>query len=172
MTDTITPNQRHEVMSHIHSKNTRPELKVRHWLWSHGYHYRLNVLGVPGKPDIVMRRYRTAIFVNGCFWHGHEGCENFRMPKSNIDFWKNKIERNRERDKHNYQILRENGWQVIIIWECKLTKKLFDITMQEVEVLLHDYCLSTISSKVKEYIKVDEDEIQMAAEAECDYGEL
>ena len=71
MTDRLTPSQRHYVMSRIHGKGTKPELKVRHWLWRHGYRYRLNVKSVPGKPDIVMRRYRTAIFVNGCFWHGH-----------------------------------------------------------------------------------------------------
>jgi len=171
MTDHFTPTQRHLVMSHIRSRNTKPELKVRKWLWSHGYRYRLNVKGVPGKPDIVMRRYRTAIFVNGCFWHGHEGCEKFKMPKSNVEFWEAKIRRNRERDCQNYQILKENGWQVLVLWECELTKKSFEATMQKVEVMLHDYCLKTISPKVKEYIRVDEDAIQMAAEAEADYGD-
>lgn len=171
MTDHFTPTQRHLVMSHIRSRNTKPELKVRKWLWSHGYRYRLNVKGVPGKPDIVMRRYRTAIFVNGCFWHGHEGCEKFKMPKTNVEFWEAKIRRNRERDCQNYQILKENGWQVLVLWECELTKKSFEATMQKVEVMLHDYCLKTISPKVKEYIRVDEDAIQMAAEAEADYGD-
>lgn len=171
MTDHFTPTQRHLVMSHIRSRNTKPELKVRKWLWSHGYRYRLNVKGVPGRPDIVMRRYRTAIFVNGCFWHGHEGCEKFKMPKTNVEFWEAKIRRNRERDCQNYQILKENGWQVLVLWECELTKKSFEATMQKVEVMLHDYCLKTISPKVKEYIRVDEDAIQMAAEAEADYGD-
>ena len=171
MSDRLTPQQRHINMAAVHSKNTKPELVVRHWLWSHGYHYRLNVKGVPGKPDIVMRRYRTAIFVNGCFWHGHESCEKFKMPKSNIDFWKTKIKRNQERDRQNYQILKENGWQVLVLWECQLTKRLFETTMQEVEVLLHDYCLATISPKVKEYIRVDEDDVMMAAEVEFNYGE-
>jgi len=118
-----------------------------------------------------MRHYRTAIFINGCFWHGHEGCDNFRMPKSNIEFWEAKINRNRERDKHNYQVLHDNGWQVIVLWECRLTKELFETTMQEVEILLHSYCLATIGSKVKEYIRTDEDDVMMAAEAEYDYGE-
>ena len=118
-----------------------------------------------------MRRYRTAIFVNGCFWHGHEGCEKFKMPKTNVEFWEAKIRRNRERDCQNYQILKENGWQVLVLWECELTKKLFEATMHKVEVMLHDYCLKTISPKVKEYIRVDEDAIQMAAEAEADYGD-
>ena len=86
MPDRLTLQQRYANMAAIHSKDTKPEIKVRKWLWSHGYRYRLNVKGVPGKPDIVMRRYRTAIFVNGCFWHGHEGCEKFKMPKSNVEF--------------------------------------------------------------------------------------
>lgn len=172
MTDTMSASQRHHCMSCIHSSATKPEIKVRHWLWSHGYRYRLNVKGVPGKPDIVMRRYRTAIFVNGCFWHGHEGCDKYRIPKTNVEFWETKIKRNRERDRQNYQILKDNGWQVLVLWECQLAKKLFETTMQEVEVMLHDYCLKTISPKVKEYIRVDEDAVQMAAEAEADYGDL
>lgn len=171
MVDHLSSTQRHLCMSHIHSRDTKPELKVRKWLWSRSYRYRLNVKGVPGKPDIVMRRYRTAIFVNGCFWHGHEGCEKFKMPKTNVEFWEAKIRRNRERDCQNYQILKENGWQVLVLWECELTKKSFEATMQKVEVMLHDYCLKTISPKVKEYIRVDEDAIQMAAEAEADYGD-
>ncbi|MCR5192588.1 MAG: very short patch repair endonuclease, partial [Bacteroidales bacterium] len=97
MTDIITQQQRSYIMSHIRSKDTKPELAVRKWLWSHGYRYRLNVKSVPGKPDIVMRPYRTAIFVNGCFWHGHD-CGKSRMPKSNTDFWEAKIARNRNRD--------------------------------------------------------------------------
>lgn len=153
----------------VHSQNTKPELKVRKWLWSHGYRYRLNVKGVPGKPDIVMRRYRTAIFVNGCFWHGHEGCDKF----NNVEFWEAKIHRNQERDKHNYQILQDNGWQVLVLWECQLSKKQFETTMQEVEILLHSYYLATISHnhKVKDYIRIDEDDVPMAAEAEEEYGD-
>ena len=93
MPDILTPQQRHRCMSRIRSKATKPEMAVRRWLWAHGYRYRLNVKSVPGKPDIVMRRYRTAIFVNGCFWHGHEGCSKFVMPKSNTAFWQAKITR-------------------------------------------------------------------------------
>jgi len=164
--DKLTSQQRHDNMAAIHSKDTKPELKVRKWLWSRGYRYRLNVKGVPGKPDIVMRRYRTAIFVNGCFWHGHEGCEKFKMPKTNVEFWEAKIRRNRERDSQNYRILEENGWQVLVLWECQLAKKVFETTMQEVEVMLHDYCLRTISPRIKDYIKIDEDDVLMAAEKE------
>ena len=152
--DKLSPSQRHLCMSHIHSRDTKPELKVRRWLWRHGYRYRLNVKGVPGKPDIVMRRYRTAIFVNGCFWHGHHvtmshddslecrveslesvksvellGSECCKIPKSNTDFWVNKIRRNQERDKQNYQILHDNGWQVLVVWECWLTPSKIESTM-------------------------------------------
>ena len=136
MTDHLTPEQRHLVMSHIHGKGTKPELKVRQWLWQHGYRYRLNVKSVPGKPDIVMRKYRTAIFVNGCFWHGHsvevrgeslevrgDGLSCCRIPSTNREFWVNKIKRNQERDQKNYQLLQANGWQVIVVWECQLTAK-------------------------------------------------
>lgn len=173
MTDKMTPNQRHYCMSQIHSSGTKPEILVRRWLWSHGYRYRLNVKGVPGKPDIVMRHYRTAIFVNGCFWHGHKGCDNFRIPKSNIDFWENKIKRNQERDNQNYQILKANGWQVLVLWECTLTNKLLETTMQQVEVKLHSYYLATINHdhKVKDYVRIEEDDIPMAAEAEEEYGD-
>ena len=85
MSDVLNPQQRHRCMSHIRSKATKPEMLVRRWLWAHGYRYRLNVKSVPGKPDIVMRKYRTAIFVNGCFWHGHEGCKQFVLPKTKIE---------------------------------------------------------------------------------------
>ena len=135
MTDHLTPDQRHLVMSHIRSRNTKPELMVRQWLWQHGYRYRLNVKSVPGKPDIVMRKYRTAIFVNGCFWHGH-GLTPFpspdgegkgvrsccKIPETNREFWVKKIRRNQERDLQNCQLLRDNGWQVITVWECQLRK--------------------------------------------------
>ena len=140
MTDRLTPQQRHLVMSHIHSKGTKPELKVRRWLWTHGYRYRLNVKSVPGKPDIVMRKYRTAIFVNGCFWHGHERC--CKIPQTNRNFWVKKISRNQERDQENYRVLNENGWQVIVVWECQLKPQRLEQTMLEVELLLNERFLS------------------------------
>lgn len=140
MPDVLTPAQRHRCMSHIRSKATKPEILVRKWLWAHGYRYRLNVKSVPGKPDIVMRKYRTAIFVNGCFWHGHENCKQFVMPKTNTEFWQNKIENNRARDQRNYDILLQNGWQVIILWQCYLTKEKLENTMQSVALALnHNY---------------------------------
>lgn len=179
MTDTMTPEQRHRCMSHIHSKDTKPELKVRRWLWAHGYRYRLNVKSVPGKPDIVMRPYRTAIFVNGCFWHGHgvqleathlesiERVENSaccKIPMSNREFWVKKIRRNKERDQENYRVLQENGWHVIVIWECQLTPRRLEHTMREVELLLNDNLLSLYRRKPLPYTFDEEEPLPMAAE--------
>lgn len=133
MSDKMTPQQRHYCMSRIRGKATKPELKVRQWLWSHGYRYRLNVNSVPGKPDIVLRRYRTAIFVNGCFWHGHESCGQYVVPKSNTDFWVAKVKRNKKRDQQNYKDLHDAGWNVIVIWECQLKNNIIEGTMRGVE---------------------------------------
>ena len=144
MSDVLNPQQRHRCMSHIRSKATKPEMLVRRWLWAHGYRYRLNVKSVPGKPDIVMRKYRTAIFVNGCFWHGHEGCKQFVLPKTNTAFWRNKIEYNRARDQKNYDTLINAGWQVIVLWQCKLTKQELEPTMQSVAVALNQNLLRSI----------------------------
>lgn len=129
----ITEQQRHYIMSRIRGKATKPELLVRSWLWHHGYRYRLNVKSVPGKPDIVLRRYRTAIFVNGCFWHGHEKCGKYSVPKSNTEFWVTKVTRNKERDQRNYKDLYDSGWHVIVIWECQLKKNSIEDTMRGVE---------------------------------------
>lgn len=167
MTDKMTPEQRHLCMSHIHSRDTKPELLVRRWLWSHGYRYRLNVKGVPGKPDIVMRPYHTAIFVNGCFWHGHEGC--CKIPQSNRDFWVNKIRRNQERDQQNYQILQENGWHVIVIWECQLKPDRIKETMLRVETMLCDYFLALHRPKMVLYPTTEDAPLPMAAEKENEY---
>ena len=169
MTDKLTPAQRHLVMSHIHGKGTKPELKVRQWLWRHGYRYRLNVKSVPGKPDIVMRKYRTAIFVNGCFWHGHPTC--CKIPQTNREFWVNKIRCNQERDQKNYQVLQENGWQVIVVWECQLKPKCIEQTMTEVELLLNEKLLSLYSHHVPvNYQTEEEGPLPMAAEELNTYG--
>ena len=179
MTDKMTPEQRHYCMSHIRSRNTKPELKVRQWLWRHGYRYRLNVKGVPGKPDIVMRRYHTAIFVNGCFWHGHHmevrgerlevrggELECCKIPQTNREFWVNKIIRNQQRDQQNYQLLKDNGWQVIVIWECQLKTDRLERTMGEVELLLNEKLLSLYQTR-KPFIyhqNEDDNNLPMAAE--------
>lgn len=144
MPDVLTPAQRHRCMSHIRSKATKPEMLVRRWLWSHGYRYRLNVKSVPGKPDIVMRKYRTAIFVNGCFWHGHEGCKMFVLPKTNTEFWQAKIEQNRTRDTRIYDELMLAGWQVIVLWQCNLNKQELETTMQSVAVSLNQNLLRIV----------------------------
>ncbi|MBO4370830.1 MAG: DNA mismatch endonuclease Vsr [Paludibacteraceae bacterium] len=136
MPDTLSPAQRHRVMSHIRSRGTKPEIKVRRWLWRHGYRYRLNVRSVPGKPDIVLRRYHTAIFVNGCFWHGHERCGKYRLPKTNTAFWETKINRNRERDQADYQALLAAGWYVMVVWECQLQGGRIEAVMRRVQAQL------------------------------------
>lgn len=171
MTDTMSPSQRHYCMANIHSSGTKPEMLVRHWLWNHGYRYRLNVKGIPGKPDIVMRRYHTAIFVNGCLWHGHENCFNYRKPKSNIEFWEKKITRNQERDQKNYRTLQENGWQVIVVWECQLAPKRIEQTMSNVEVLLNEKFLSLHQKHMIVFYRPSEDDQNhpMAAETNPKY---
>ena len=109
-------------MSMIKGKNTKPEEMVRKFLFSKGMRYRKNVKTLPGKPDIVLKKYKTVVFVNGCFWHGHENCKYFVMPKSNTEFWSEKISRNITRDNTTYQALTKLGWNVIIVWECELKK--------------------------------------------------
>lgn len=122
MSDTLTPAQRHRNMAAIHSDSTRPELKLRHALWRLGFRYRMNDRKLPGKPDIVLPKYRTVIFVHGCFWHGHKGCKFYTVPKTNTDFWTAKIARNQERDQEVWRKLEAKGWNVIIVWECELKK--------------------------------------------------
>lgn len=122
MADVHTPKQRSYNMSRIRNKDTKPEELVRKYLFSQGFRYRKNDARLPGKPDIVLPKYKTVIFVNGCFWHKHEGCKYFVWPKNNADFWKNKIESNVTRDDKNYQQLKELGWKVLIIWECELKR--------------------------------------------------
>lgn len=120
MADVLTPQQRSYNMSRIRNKNTKPEEIVRKYLFSRGFRYRKNVSKLPGKPDIVLPKYKTIIFVNGCFWHKHEGCRYFVWPKNNADFWKKKIEGNVERDRYDYKLLEDLGWHVIVVWECEL----------------------------------------------------
>lgn len=119
MTDNHTKEQRSYNMSRIRSKNSKPEVIVCKFLFSKGFRYRKNVKKLPGCPDIVLKKYKTVIFVNGCFWHKHD-CPQFVWPKSNRDFWITKINRNAERDVNNYNQLISKGWKVIIIWECEL----------------------------------------------------
>lgn len=110
-------------MSQIKGKNTKPEETVRKYLFSHGFRYRKNDRRLPGTPDIVLPKYKTVIFVNGCFWHGHEGCKYFVYPQNNAEFWKNKIKTNIERDLMKEKQLTELGWRIVTIWECQLKPK-------------------------------------------------
>ena len=130
MADVHTPEQRSYNMSRIRGKNTKPEELVRKYLFSQGFRYRKNDARFPGKPDIVLPKYKTVIFVNGCFWHAHEGCRYFIWPKSNVNFWKRKINGNVERDLRNHQLLNEQGWNVIVVWECQLKKTTINETLQ------------------------------------------
>lgn len=107
-------------MSRIKGKKTKPEEVVAKYLFANGFRYRRNVKGLPGTPDIVLKKYRTVIFVNGCFWHCHEGCKWFVLPETNAEFWKKKFDCNRERDKQNYKKIQDDGWNVIIVWECEI----------------------------------------------------
>jgi len=131
--DTVSKEQRHYNMSRIHGKDTKPEIAVRSYLFKNGLRFRKNDKRLPGSPDIVLPKYKTVIFINGCFWHGHEGCTYFRIPKTNTQFWQDKINRNRERDNDNYQQLKKRGWRVIVVWECELRKaSVVDYTLEKI----------------------------------------
>lgn len=120
MPDRMTPEQRRRCMRAVKGKNTRSELIVRKFLFSKGLRYRVNVSRLPGTPDIVMRKYKTVIFIDGCFWHGHKDCNNYRPPQSNEDFWRRKVNMNMARDYRVSVELRLMGWRVIRLWECML----------------------------------------------------
>ncbi len=141
MADVHTPEQRSYNMSQIKGKNTKPEELVRKYLFSCGFRYRKNDKRLPGSPDIVLPKYKTVIFVNGCFWHGHDGCKYFAWPKSNTEFWKNKIEANIARDKKTIAELEKLGWNVIVVWECELKNSSKEITLQKLilKIISHIY---------------------------------
>jgi DNA mismatch endonuclease (patch repair protein) len=130
MTDTHSKEVRSRNMSHIRSKDTKPEVAVRKYLFSKGFRYRKNVKTLPGCPDIVLPKYKTVIFVNGCFWHKHD-CSRFVWPLSNEDYWREKITRNVTRDRENYEQLKKIGWNIYVVWECQLKKKDFETTMNK-----------------------------------------
>ncbi len=118
--DNHTPKQRSYNMSQVKSKNTSPEKIVRSILHNMGYRFRLHKKDLPGKPDIVLTKYKTVIEIQGCFWHRHKGCKNATTPRTNVEFWNSKFESNVERDKKNQKKLKELGWNVIILWECEI----------------------------------------------------
>ena len=183
--DRLTPQQRHSNMAAIRSKDTKPEMIVRRGLWSRGFRYRLNYKRLPGHPDLVLRKYRTCIFVNGCFWHGHhihlpfdhlqftiEDSECCKSPKTNREFWVAKIRRNMERDKEEQRKLAAMGWHCITIWECELKPKVREQTLESLAFTLNHIWLqdrgckmadvrskmySQLEEEGENYLKVAED---------------
>lgn len=132
MSDVLSRDQRHRNMAAILSASTRPELTLRYALWHQGFRYRTNDKRLPGRPDIVLPKYRTVIFVHGCFWHGHKDCKYYTVPKTNTEFWRAKIARNQERDQEVWRKLEAKGWSVIIVWECELKKAKLEETIDRV----------------------------------------
>lgn len=129
MADVHEPKTRSYNMSQISGKDTKPEMIVRKFLHANGFRYRLHVKNLPGKPDLVLPKYSTVIFVHGCFWHMHEGCKYFKLPKTRADWWKEKLYANKERDKKYIQQFEEDGWNVIVVWECELKAKMKENTL-------------------------------------------
>ena len=172
--DRLTPQQRHSNMAAIRSKDTKPEMIVRRGLWSRGFRYRLNYKRLPGHPDLVLRKYRTCIFVNGCFWHGHhihlpfddlqftiENSDCCKIPKTNREFWVAKIRRNQERDLRVQQELAAMGWHCITIWECELKPKVREKTLASLAYTLNKIFLQDHSIR---HYEMPEEESMMAAE--------
>ena len=171
--DKLSPEQRHNNMKAIGSKNTKPEIIVRKGLWKRGFRYRLNYKRLPGHPDIVLRKYRTCIFVNGCFWHGHfveiDKMENSvccKIPMTNHDFWVAKIRRNKERDKEKQRKLAEMGWHCITVWECELKPKVRERTLDSLAFTLNHIWLQDHSLRNVAYPAIEEesDSLLIAAE--------
>lgn len=146
--DVHSKEQRRKNMSAIRTANTKPEMLVRKFLFSKGYRYRLNYSALPGKPDIVLRKYRTCIFVNGCFWHGHEGCKYYVVPKTNTDFWTDKIGSNIRRDREVRRKLTQMGWYCITIWGCQLKSDKRAQTLMSLDYMLNHIFL-TIHSVIR-----------------------
>lgn len=161
MSNFQTSPQRHANMAAIHGKDTKPEMLVRHYLWGHGFRYRLNHPRLPGKPGIVLRKYRTCIFVNGCFWHGHEGCRYYTIPKTNTEFWVDKVKRNKERDLKVQHELAAMGWHCITIGECELKPTKREETLKSLAYTLHKIFLQ--DRTIKRY-DIPTEEPMMAAE--------
>lgn len=135
MVDVHSPNRRSFNMSRIKGKNTKPEMIIRKWLWHNGYRYRLHRKDLPGKPDIVFIGRRKVIFVNGCFWHKHN-CSYFKWPKSNVEFWRRKIEGNVRRDADNFAALTAGGWNYLVVWECEIKEKNLESLWERIKKFL------------------------------------
>ena len=162
--DKLSPEQRHRTMAAIRGKDTKPEMIVRKGLWSMGFRYRLNSPRLPGHPDLVLRKYRTCIFVNGCFWHGHEGC--CKIPNTNREFWVAKIKRNQERDIETQKRLAEMGWHCITIWECELKPSKREQTLKSLVFTLNKIWLEEHAFIGKPYPKLEEENGMLKAAEE------
>lgn len=154
-------------MSAIKSRDTKPELIVRHYLFACGFRYRVNDPRLPGHPDIVLPKYRTCIFVNGCFWHGHD-CRAGHTPKTNSGYWSEKIKKNQQRDIAEQKRLSEMGWHSIVVWECELTKKKRCQTLESLEYTLNHIYLQDRSIRYPQ--PPEDEESSMAAEPEAEFG--
>ena len=172
--DKLSKLQRHNNMAAIRSKDTKPEMIVRKGLWRR-FRYRLNYKRLPGHPDLVLRKYRTCIFVNGCFWHVHQvamqtldnsGC--CKIPKTNRDFWVAKIRRNKERDKEEQRKLAEMGWHCITVWECELKPSKREETLDSIAFTLNHIWLQDHGAKTIPYPKLEEEDLQMPMAAETE----
>ena len=171
--DRLTAQQRHQNMAAIRSKDTKPEMIVRRGLWKRGFRYRLNHKRLPGHPDLVLRKYRTCIFVNGCFWHGHlvdmqilENSECCKIPNTNRDFWVAKIRRNKERDREEQRTLASMGWHCITVWECELKPQKREETLDSIAFTLNRIWLQDHGAKSIPYPKLEEEDMQMPMAAE------
>ena len=172
--------RRHANMAAIHSKDTKPEMIVRRGLWKRGFRYRLNHKRLPGHPDLVLRKYRTCIFVNGCFWHGHnvalpqiyngqltiDNSACCKIPKTNREFWVAKIRRNKERDKEEQKKLAAMGWHCITVWECELKPAKREETLDSIAFTLNHIWLQDHGAKAISYPKLEEEDMQMPMAAE------
>lgn len=136
MTDVHSKETRSFNMSRIRAKDTKPELLIRKYLFSKGFRYRVNVKKLPGKPDIVLPKYKTVIFIHGCFWHGHENCKIAHLPQTRTDYWEAKIQKNIARDFTNHEKLKKAGWNIMTIWECQLKPKIRQQTLEGISLLL------------------------------------
>ena len=160
--DKLTKEQRHRCMAAVKSRGTKPEMVVRKFLFGRGFRYRLNHPRLPGHPDIVLRKYRTVIFVNGCFWHGHDNCPLYHLPKTNTPFWKAKIERNKRRDVADQKRLAAMGWHCITVWECRLKSGVRQQTLESLAYTLNRIYLD--DRRTAAYSVPDGEARQMVAE--------
>lgn len=163
MAERMTPEQRSNCMRRIRSKNTRPEILVRRFLFSQGFRYRIHAKTLPGTPDLAIVGLRTCIFINGCFWHGHEGCSLYTVPKSNVDYWTGKVARNRARDHEVRMALKAQGWHTVEIWECQLKPKEREKTLQGLLRTLNLIALENKGASIR-YAAGDEEGRSVAAE--------